>query len=158
MLPRMILDGNTTVRWIEEYAVAPLALELPEAGSKCESIRCPICEEALELKLVSVARMHLLYSLAFGFVTLIVLGLGLLLFAFAGAQDSTLRLVGMIVLGLAAVLFVATLAFLLIKPDYLAKLPDAVQITRDDARLSGAEEGFSGRKGHKLFKSSRAAR
>lgn len=100
MLPRLILDGNTTVRWQETYAMVPLALELPEEGTKKVGMSCPVCGEELQIKLASVARLHLLFTLAF----------------------------------------------------FLGGIPDAMQIADDPARAKGAELGYSGMKGHKLFK------
>lgn len=149
MLPRLILDGNTTVRWEEKYAISPLEFELPECGTEKKDLSCPICGGNLKLKISSLARLHLLFTLAFWFVTLVVAGLAVLLFLI---NDENMRFIGMIVAAVAAALAVCSLAFMFLNPDHLVKFPDVLQLARDDACETNDYVGFSGRKGHKLFK------
>jgi|GEM_PF-3708566 len=152
MLPRLILDGNTTVRWQETYAMVPLALELPEEGTKKVGMSCPVCGEELQIKLASVARLHLLFTLAFWFITLVVAGIGVALYLVPGQAKEAFELAGLIAMGIAGGLAVSTLGFMFIKADFLGGIPDAMQIVDDPARAKGAELGYSGMKGHKLFK------
>jgi hypothetical protein len=152
MLPKHLLDGNTTVRWQETYALTPVAFDLPESGSRQEEIPCPVCGASLKLKLVSVARLHLLFTLAFWFITLVVAGLAAVFYFGAGAQDETMRFIGAIIFAIAGVLGLGSLGFMMVQPDFLAGLGDALSITSDQARETDPGEGFSGMKGHKLFK------
>jgi hypothetical protein len=151
-LPRRLLDGNTTVRWQESYALSPVTFELPESGSRHEEMACPVCGQELKLKVVSIASLHLGFTLAFWLITIVAFGLSSLLYFGAGATDETMAFIGLIFYGISGVLLLGTLAFMFVQPDYLAGIADALQITGDYAREHDDSEGFSGRKGHKLFK------
>lgn len=151
MLPRHILDGNTTVRWSEKYVLSPIQVDTPESGVTHQELACPVCGGGLKLRLVSVQRIHFLLCCVLLVITVVIAGVATVLFAFAGAQDEVLRIVGLVGFGLAALSLIGTFVVASISPNWLARSDDVFSIARDDTRESQTGEGFSGMQGHKLF-------
>jgi hypothetical protein len=125
-------------------------MELPDKGSDRVDFQCPVCGEGMTLKLVSIERIQAGLLGAFLAITATIFGLGWLL-SQAGQKDETLRIAGLVAYGLGGLAFLGTVAFGLVKPDYLAGTGEALKIAEDFVRDRPMDPGFSGMRGHKLF-------
>ncbi len=84
-------------------------------------------------------------------IALVVFGLGMVLICFAQG-DFVLRMAGLIAFGLGGIVLAGAAAVNVIKAEYLARTGDVLDILRDNVREQEMAPGFSGMRGHKLFK------
>ncbi|MDX1964873.1 MAG: hypothetical protein SFX18_17115 [Pirellulales bacterium] len=136
-------------QWMEEYWYERLNFELPDEGTKSESIECPICAQQVTICLSNAKSKYFLLRVALLIWAIACWGVAALIYIGPGADNTIATYVAYGIGLLGIICLIGTIMGDLLPAQWLKD--SLVAITHDEVRNHEQAPGYSGMRGHKLI-------